>query len=105
MTEAPPPVPPAPSGGKTNGLAIASLVMGILALLCLGALAGIPGVICGHMALGRIKTSGEGGQGLAVAGLIMGYIGIAWSIIALLLMAFGIFAGVTEMEMQTGPGM
>jgi hypothetical protein len=57
-------------------LAIASLVCGILSIiLCLGLLAGIPAIICGHMARGRIARSGGalGGSGLALAGLIMGY--------------------------------
>src|SRR5258706_66510 len=45
--------------------------------------AAIPGVICGHKALSRIKYSGGGisGQGLAIAGLVTGYLGIAWAII------------------------
>jgi hypothetical protein len=44
----------------------------------------IPAVICGHLALRRIQRSGGslGGRGLALAGLITGYVGIA--LIALL---------------------
>lgn len=59
-----------------NGLAIASLVLGIVAFCCAGLLASIPAIICGHMAVGRIKKSGgrDTGGGLAVAGLILGYI-------------------------------
>ncbi|MEO5715596.1 MAG: DUF4190 domain-containing protein [Luteolibacter sp.] len=62
---------------RTCGLAIWSLVLGILSFLCLG-LTGIPGVICGHLALGRIKRSNgaETGSGLAIAGLVTGYVGI-----------------------------
>jgi hypothetical protein len=101
MTEAP--VPPA-GGEGTNGLAIASLIMGILALVCLGPLAGIPGVICGHMALGRIKLSGQGGRGMAIAGLVMGYIGIAWFIIFLLMGGLAAIFGGAEMQ-QMGPPM
>jgi hypothetical protein len=39
----------------------------------------IPAVICGHLALGHIQRSGGslGGRGLALAGLITGYVGIA----------------------------
>jgi hypothetical protein len=33
-------------------------------------------VIFGHIAIGQIKKTGEGGRGLAIAGLIIGYIGI-----------------------------
>jgi len=62
---------------RTSPLAIWSLVLGILSFLCVG-LTGIPGVICGHLALGRIKRSGgtETGSGLAIAGLATGYFGI-----------------------------
>ncbi len=63
---------------RTSSLAIRSLVLGILSFLCAG-LTGIPGVICGHLALGRIKRSGgtETGSGLAIAGLATGYLGIS----------------------------
>jgi len=47
-----------------------------------------PAVICGHLASGRIKRSGGalGGQGLTLAGLITGYLGIAVSVLVLPLM-------------------
>ena len=99
MTEAPPPPepamePPPPAAPEgTCGLAIVSLVLGILALVCLGPLAGLPGVICGHMALGRIKLSGQGGRGMAIAGLVMGYIGIVVGIIFLLMGGLAIIFG------------
>lgn len=77
----PPPLPSA-SGQvypqKTSALAIWSLVLGILGLTCFTIFTGIPGLICGHMALSRIKRSGGtlGGQGLAIAGTIMGYMSL-----------------------------
>src|SRR5580698_10118439 len=82
MNETIPPLPPGPSPVKTSGLAIWSLVLGILSLTCLAIFAAIPGVICGHKALGRIKNSNGTleGRGLAIAGLITGYIGIAWAV-------------------------
>jgi len=59
--------------GRTSGLAIASLVLGILGFFSWG-LAGIAGIITGVMALGRIKDSQgrEKGRGLALAGIITG---------------------------------
>ena len=73
---------------KTSALAIWSLVLGILSLACFSIFSGIPGVICGHKALSRIKRSGGliSGQGLAIAGLVTGYLGIAWAIIFIPLM-------------------
>ena len=32
------------------------------------------GIIAGHIALGQIKRTGEGGHGLALAGTIIGYV-------------------------------
>ena len=60
---------------KTSGLAIASLVLGIAGIACLGIFAGLPAVICGHMAIGSINRSqgAEAGKGMAIAGLITGY--------------------------------
>jgi len=108
MSEAPPPevpaAPPPAGGGKTNGLAIASLILGIASLvMCLGPLAGIPGVICGHMALGRIKASGQGGRGMAIAGLVMGYLGIVVIIIFFLLGGLAFIFGAGEMSTELTP--
>jgi len=65
-----------PSATRTSGLAITSLVLGILALPTVG-LTAIPAVICGHLALGKIKRSAgaQSGGGLAIAGLVTGYLG------------------------------
>ena len=63
--------------GKTSVLSVCSLVLGILSLLCFGFLAGIPAIICGHMGRSKIKQSRGtlSGDGMALAGLILGYIG------------------------------
>jgi len=73
---------------KTSALAIWSLVLGILSLVCFTIFTAIPGVICGHKALSRIKRSNGTltGQGLAIAGLVTGYMGIAWAIFVIPLM-------------------
>ena len=85
-----PPQPPFPGQPpKTEGMATTSLVLGILSLVCLGCLAGIPAVICGHMAKGRIEKSGGtlGGSGTATAGLIMGYISLALTLLVVPLLS------------------
>lgn len=65
---------------QTSGLAVASMVCGIVGYLTcyLVGVFGIPAVICGHMALSRIATSPFpiGGRGMAITGLILGYLGI-----------------------------
>jgi hypothetical protein len=69
--------PMAPSP-PTNGLAIGALVSGLIPLV-----GGPPAVIMGHAARGQIRRSGERGDGLAVAGLVLGYF---WLTIFLLIM-------------------
>ncbi|MBI2704200.1 MAG: DUF4190 domain-containing protein [Actinobacteria bacterium] len=66
--------PPAP---RTNGLAVASLVCSLIGLACGGPFLSIPAVVMGHMARRQIRNSGgaEQGEGIALAGLIIGYIG------------------------------
>jgi len=73
---------------KTPGIAIASLVCGILSWVCLGLLAAIPAVITGHLALGRIKRAAGAlaGRGLAIAGLILGYTSIVVQIAVIVLL-------------------
>ncbi len=55
----------------TNVLAIISLVASCAGWLIPGA--SIAGIITGHIALGQIKRTGEGGRGLALGGVIVGY--------------------------------
>ena len=88
-----PPLQTLPAQRKTPGLAIWSLVLGILGLTCFWILTAIPAVICGHVAYGRIRRSAGAltGEGLALGGIITGYIGIALSILVLpLLMAIAV---------------
>jgi hypothetical protein len=80
----PPSASPGSSGTKSSGLALASLILGICGIvLCLGPLAGIPAVICGHAAKSKIRESAGTltGGGLATAGLVTGYVSIAWILI------------------------
>lgn len=70
-------------------LAVVSLVCGILTLI-IPCLAVLPAIICGHKAYSRAKKdpANFGGQGMAIAGLVTGYLGL---VIALLISV--IFAG------------
>jgi len=63
-----------------SGWAVASLVFGILGMLggfCLFGIPCIAAVICGHAGLIDTKNGAKGGRGLAVAGLILGYLFVA----------------------------
>jgi hypothetical protein len=68
---------------RTNPLAIAALICGIGQIL-LGLLAGIPGIILGFIALNQIKAKGEGGRGMAIAGIVLGFVGLALFLILII---------------------
>lgn len=70
-----PPSPPPKPG--TNGFAIAALIFGIVGGVLLG-------VVFGFVALSQIKKSGQGGRGLALAGLILSGLWIVLIIIVLI---------------------
>ncbi|GGA57428.1 hypothetical protein GCM10011490_03980 [Pseudoclavibacter endophyticus] len=76
----------------TNTMAIIALVGGILT--------GVVGIVCGHIALNQIKRTGEDGHGLALAGLIIGYVftavwvGIVLFYLLYVLVFIGIFGAV-----------
>ena len=76
------PYPPHPQV-RTNGLAIASLVSGLLFITMIGA---ILAIVFGHLALGQVKRSQgwQKGGGMAVAGLALGYAAVALFVLALL---------------------
>jgi hypothetical protein len=60
----------------TNTMAIISLAAGILSWFAIPVLGAVAAIITGHMARGQIKASHgtEGGDGLAIVGLILGYV-------------------------------
>ncbi len=89
MQDIPAPQPPTtvPPRGPLSQLALWSLILSILSWVACSILAAIPAIICGHMALGRIKQDPSlEGRGLALAGLIVSYINIAMSCIMTVLL-------------------
>lgn len=71
---------PYPVHSPTNGYAVASLICGIGVFMV--GVTFIPAIICGHIARAQIKRTGQDGDGLALAGLILGYIGLV-SVVAI----------------------
>jgi hypothetical protein len=71
------PLPPyyQPTTATTNGLAIGSLILSLLGF-------SLPAVIMGHISRGQIRRTGQQGDGIAIAGLVFGYLGMAfWTLI------------------------
>jgi hypothetical protein len=96
-----PPQAPPPAGfsaqvsvGSTNGFAIASLVLGIIGIMGLPPI--IPSILAlifGYKAKGQIDRSNglEQGRGLAIAGIVLGWIAIVFAILFAIL-AVALFA-------------
>jgi hypothetical protein len=78
----PRPYMPFTSTAPNNGAAIGSLVCGLLAPVTMG-FTGVPAVILGHKARAEIRRTGERGDGLAVAGLALGWIGVCFVLLFL----------------------
>lgn len=66
-----------PPQRRTSLLAVLTLVFGILGF-------GVVPVVTGHIALSQLKRTGEEGRGLALAGLILGYVTLAGWVLAIL---------------------
>src|SRR5204862_7130964 len=82
----PPPPSSAPSvAPSTAPAAIWSLVLAILSFFCGWLFTAIPAVICGHVARANIRSSNGTltGKGIATAGLIVGYIGLALGLLGI----------------------
>lgn len=68
--------------GGAKVLSITSLALGILACCCFGLLAGLPAIVCGHIAQKRNRAAGCG-AGIALTGTILGYVGTALTLMLL----------------------
>jgi hypothetical protein len=96
----PVPVYQPPVSTSTNSLARASLILGVAEFFSMG-LTAVPAVICGHVAKREMKLSGQRGEGLATAGLVLGYMAIIfWGIIIVL----SILGAAISMSGQTPGG-
>ncbi|MFT4052379.1 MAG: DUF4190 domain-containing protein [Microbacterium sp.] len=99
----PPPLPhgygPVP---RTNGLAIASMVLSILGVIGVLPLVGsVAGTIMGHISLRQVVRSGEDGHAMALAGVIVGWVGIGMVLLAVIVIA-GVLVFTTAATPSTG---
>jgi hypothetical protein len=73
---------------ESNGLAIASLVLGILSMTGFSIFTGIPAIITGAIGL-KNPTN----KGMSLAGLIMGSVSVVLTVLFLIFIMFLILAG------------
>jgi hypothetical protein len=78
---------------QTEDKAVISLVLGILSLVGMSILAGIPAIILGKMSRDNIRASSGrlGGEAMATAGIIMGWISVGLAVLFLLLIVLMVF--------------
>lgn len=81
------------SPAKNNGLAIASLIIGIVSIVPIlslgnifGFMEGVVAVILGSIAASQIKKTNQPGKGMSIAGIITGVIGIIAPIIVIIVL-------------------
>jgi hypothetical protein len=89
---------------ESNGKAITALVLGICGLVVCPVLLSIPALILGYQARGEIDGSGgrQSGRGMAVAGIVLGWIGIAVGVIGIIFIVLAIAAGESgEFDFET----
>lgn len=87
-----PPPPVTPTAQGSNGIAVAALILGILSLFAyLGSLVlGILAVIFGFIGLRKAAALGGQKRGMALAGIILGFIGLAISFLWIYFSFWGI---------------
>ncbi|UGB39466.1 DUF4190 domain-containing protein [Frateuria soli] len=81
----------------TSALAVVSLVSGIASWCVLPLVGAIVAVVCGHLARGEIRRSQGAieGDGLAVVGLVLGYVQLAFGLIVVLFAIAAIVLGLS----------
>ena len=93
-------LPPLPAGyqlvalQRTNVLSIISLIAAFVVPLA--------AIVTGHLALGQIRRTGEGGHGIAKAGLILGYVFTSLSVALFVLWAAFFFLMVANHGFTNG---
>lgn len=91
---------PVVAAPRTNGLAVASLVTSLCGIFLCG-VPGVIGAIMGHVARKQVRERGEDGGGMALAGIIIGWLFFVGYIVTFgLLIALGVFVESTA----PGPG-
>lgn len=79
---------------KTNGMAVASMVLGIIWIYWVGS---ILALVFGYIAKKQIDQSGgaQSGRGMAIAGIVLGWVGVGTLALIIVLLMVGAFGSAT----------
>ncbi len=85
---------------QSDSTALVSLILGALSLVAFSILAGIPAIILGNNARKNIRASGGRltGDGLAVAGIIMGWVSVGFAVIGILLIIIFVLGALSSIH-------
>lgn len=81
----------APPPAAYNSLATVSLIFGIVSWLLLPIIGALVAIITGHTARAQIRSKGGNGDGLALAGLILGYLQLLFTILIIAVISIPIY--------------
>lgn len=86
-----------PASQPADELAVCALVFGILGIICIQIFSPVA-VICGHIALKRANENGDrsANKGLAITGLVTGYLGLLILIVIIAIYGFAFAAALLE---------
>ena len=91
--------PSYPPASRTSSLAVVSLVFGILTWCVLPFIGALVAIVCGHMARSEIRRAPVGtaieGDGMALAGLVLGYVHLVFAVLVLMLIFGVLFLGLS----------
>lgn len=91
---------------RTSSTAVVSLVFGILTWVMLPLIGALVAIVCGHIARGEIRRAAPGtleGDGMAVAGLVLGYVHLALFVLFIWLL-FAVLGGAAFLIHTFGNG-
>lgn len=66
---------------RANGLAIVAFVLSFFV--------GVAGVVLGYVALAQIRRTGEDGRGLALAAVVLGWVSVVVTVLAIAALVIG----------------
>ena len=100
-------LPPTPTR-PTNAMAVAALISGVVSWILLPLFGGVAAVVLGHLALSQLKKTGEEGNGLAIGGLVLGYLNLLFSLVMVCVFGtaiIGCFAALFTLETVPDTGV